>query len=297
MLTDKSKAYLAIAGSVLVWSTTSISTKILLRSLEPLQVMLIRFALGTLVLFLIWPKPLKEFGGKRELYYMMAGLTGVCMYFWMDHIALKYTTVTNVSVLTAITPVLTAAAAYFFLKEKELKGTFWIGALICLAGVVIYYLTGSSMKIHLLGDTIALASSFVWAVYSVFLTKISKFGLPLVQTTRRINLYGLGFMTILYLISGEKMNWSAVFEPISILNFIYLAAGASSLCFVAWSYALKIAGAGKTNVCSYFGVAVTIVFSAIILGERIGTAGILSAVMIMLGVVIAEQGDRIIRAF
>ena len=67
--------------TVLIWGTTFISTKILLKDFSPVEILLIRFVLGFLVLTAIYPRwlPFKE--KRQEILFMLAGLCGICLYY------------------------------------------------------------------------------------------------------------------------------------------------------------------------------------------------------------------------
>ena len=45
--------------TILLWGTTFISTKVLLRSFTPIEILFFRFIMGLIVLFLIYPYRLK----------------------------------------------------------------------------------------------------------------------------------------------------------------------------------------------------------------------------------------------
>ena len=56
---SKTLGYILALFTVLVWGTTFISTKTLLNTFTPLQVMLTRFVLGQLFLWLLRPRRLR----------------------------------------------------------------------------------------------------------------------------------------------------------------------------------------------------------------------------------------------
>ena len=60
--------------NVIVWGTTFISTKVLLESLEPLEILIYRFVIGYAALWCLKPQFLKWQGLKKEFAYFIAGL-------------------------------------------------------------------------------------------------------------------------------------------------------------------------------------------------------------------------------
>ena len=121
MHNDRALAHAAALFTILVWGTTFIATKILLSSFSPLEILVIRFAMGYLGLWFLdrirhGRKPAIPFQLKQELLFAGAGLTGVVMYYLLENYALTFTYASNVGILVSIAPLTTALLAPFFLK-------------------------------------------------------------------------------------------------------------------------------------------------------------------------------------
>ena len=67
--------------TVLVWGTTFVSTKVLLRAFTPLEIMVARFGLGFVALFAAGRGLVRPQKWQHELLFALAGLTGVSLYF------------------------------------------------------------------------------------------------------------------------------------------------------------------------------------------------------------------------
>ena len=87
--------------TILLWGTTFISTKVLLRSFTPIEILFFRFIMGLIVLFLIYPYRLKVTDKKQEWIFAGAGLSGITLYYLFENIALVYAPASNVGVITA----------------------------------------------------------------------------------------------------------------------------------------------------------------------------------------------------
>jgi hypothetical protein len=74
--------------TILLWGTTFISTKVLLRSFTPIEILFFRFIMGLIVLFLIYPYRLKVTDKKQEWIFAGAGLSGITLYYLFENIAL-----------------------------------------------------------------------------------------------------------------------------------------------------------------------------------------------------------------
>ena len=75
MSTQKTRVagHMAAIFTMLIWGTTFISTKVLLESLSPLEILVLRFVAGYIFLWLIRPVPLKLKSVKEELIMVVAG--------------------------------------------------------------------------------------------------------------------------------------------------------------------------------------------------------------------------------
>ena len=99
--------------TILLWGTTFVSIKILLEEFNPAEILLFRFILGYCALFLACPRRLKTTGTRQELTFVFAGLSGVCLYYLLENIALTYTMASNVGVVVSVSPFFTAILFHF----------------------------------------------------------------------------------------------------------------------------------------------------------------------------------------
>ena len=71
------QGHLLGAFSVLVWGTTFVATKVLLRTFSPIEIMIARFALGFLALLIVGRGLMRPQKKWHEALFAAAGLTGV----------------------------------------------------------------------------------------------------------------------------------------------------------------------------------------------------------------------------
>ena len=76
--------------TILIWGTTFISTKVLLRAFSPVEILVFRFLLGTIALCIACPHRLKVTDRKQEKYFIGAGICGVTIFFVGKHSAYLY---------------------------------------------------------------------------------------------------------------------------------------------------------------------------------------------------------------
>ena len=225
-LKSETAAHLTALATILIWGTTFISTKVLLREFSPIEILFLRFLLGFAALHLVRGKlPFRSW--KEERLYAGAGLTGVTLYFLFENIALTYTLASNVGVLVTVAPFFTALLSCFYLRGERPDLRFYAGFVLALAGVTLIMFSGSmTLKLNPAGDILALLAAFVWAVYSVLMKKIGQLGHPMAACTRRTFLYGLAFMLPALFFLDFSPAWGALRKPVNLCNFLYLGLGA-----------------------------------------------------------------------
>ena len=282
-------AHLAALTTILIWGTTFISTKVLLVAFTPIEILFFRFVIGFVALFVAHPKIIRFQKVKEELMFAGAGLCGVTMYFLCENIALTYTQASNVGIIVSVAPFFTAVLAHFFLKGERLKPRFLAGFVIAMAGVVLIALNGSYiLKLNPIGDILAVLACVFWAVYSVLMRKIGAWGYNNIAVTRRIFFYGLLFMLPALPFLNFRLGVQRLANPVNLLNLVFLAVGASALCFVIWNWCVGKLGAVKTSNYIYLIPLVTIVASYFILKERITIAALLGMLLTLLGLFLSE---------
>lgn len=290
MIKNNSYGHFFAALTIVIWATTFVSTKILLVSFAPIEILVFRFLIGLAALFAIYPKFLKFQGLKTEVLLTGAGLCGICLYYLLENIALTYTSASNVGIIVAAAPFFTAIFSKMFLDKKEKLGfTFVIGFILAMAGIItISFKNNNSIQINPFGDLLALGAAVVWALYSVLSKKITALELNTFQATRRTFLYGLIFMIPFSFIFKYKPDYTLIINKNNIFNLLYLGLGASALCFVTWNIAVKKLGAVKTGVYIYMVPVITIIASAIVLKEKITPALVAGALLTLTGLIVSE---------
>ncbi len=271
--------------TVLIWGVTFVSTKVLLATFTPVEILFIRFLIGAAVLFLLSPHVLKTKGWCEEKYFIAAGASGIFLYYFLENASLIWTSASNTGVIVSTAPFFTA----LFSKERKSK-YFFLGFASALIGITM--MSFGSLEVSssgLLGDMLSLLAAAVWGIYAVISKKISSFGYPEIQSTRRSFLYGLLFMIIPLLFWNGVGTERSVFEIENILNLLFLGAVASALCFVLWNVAVRKIGAVRTSVFIYLIPVITVVSSAIFLGERITIISGAGTILTLLGLFLSSK--------
>lgn len=274
--------------TIIVWGSTFITTKMLLSELTPVQIMLCRFAIAYVVLWLIRPKAEKT-TFKDELLFFAMGIFGCTLYFITENTALKYTLASNVSIIVAGAPIITAILAHFFVKGEKLRKNTVFGFFIAFAGVILVVFNGRFvLKLNPAGDVLSLGAAVSWAAYSVILrTCVDKFNS--VMLTRKLMFYGFVTALPIALIQGVRMPFEAFRKPDMLFCILFLGVIGSGICYVLWNKAISRLGVVTTNNYIYINPFVTLVTGGIFLKEPITVMGVIGAMLIVSGVVISSK--------
>jgi drug/metabolite transporter (DMT)-like permease len=287
---NMTKGHLAAALSVLIWGTTFIATMTLLREFQPSEIMFYRFLLGLVVLILLHPHRIKGTTLKQELYFAMAGGVGITIYFVLEKTALVYTAASNVGVIISTAPFFTALLACFMLKSEKPNKFFYLGFITAIIGITLISFNGVTvLGLNPLGDLLAVGAAIIWAGYNIILKKISQFGYTTMQVTRRTFVYAMLFMVPFILFTDFEFGLARLTTPGNLVSILYLGVGASAFGFALWNLAVKVLGAVRTTIYIYAIPVVTVISSALFLGERITWISATGTILALAGLFISER--------
>ncbi|MCM1355669.1 MAG: DMT family transporter [Staphylococcus sp.] len=290
--TPKSNLLLYHAGAaiaVIAWGVSFISTKVLLDSgLHPIEIYIYRFALAYLAMLLICHKRILSNSLRHEATFLLGGLFGGSIYFISENVALQYTLVSNVSLITSLSPLLTVLLVGFIYKGDRVPKETILGSVIAFLGVgLVIFNSSFSLTIKPLGDLLSLLAALCWAIYSIIIKQLT----PLYSTlfiTRKIFFYGVVTAIPFLLIEPEVTPPTVLLQPKLLLNILFLALFCSMFAYLMWAAIIGKIGAVKASNYMYFQPVVTLIFSYLILNEHISIIGYTGCAMILLGVWLAD---------
>lgn len=277
--------------SVVVWGSCYVLTKNLLNAgFTALQITPIRLALAYVVLLCMRPK-FQKLPAKDELIFVLIGLFGGSVYFFLQNTALTYTYAANVSIIICLTPIFTALLAWVFSRGNERLGKhLWLGSALAIAGVVLVVLNGS-LHFHLSpkGDILALAAGISWAVYSILIKRYTE-TMDGFLITRRVMFWAFVTAVPLMLLTDGMPNLAPLFTDWKVLlSWLFLGILGNAVCFALWNIAFVRLGVVVTNNYLYGSPFVTLLVGWLLLGEPISWMGLIGAVLITVGVILAQR--------
>ena len=297
--------HLLALAVVAVWGVTFVCTKVLIAAgLRPAEIFAIRFTLayaGIWVLSL-WQKDRVRLWARNwqdELMFVFLGITGGSFYFLTENTAIAYTQASNVAFLVCSAPLITALLSLLYRRlrhdrfaaalEDVSRNVFLVpGTLLAFGGMAVMLFDGARLQVFLQGDLLALGAALCWALYSLFMGKMTEeYGA--VFATRKVFIYGL--LTIIpFLLDGQGGISLALLAETRVWgNLLFLGLVASLACFVVWNLVMsKLGNITSTNYV-YLNPVFTLISAVILLGEHLTPAGAIGSALILGGVILAGQ--------
>lgn len=303
MATDHSKTksnktlilgHLGALLCVTMWGVSFVSTKVLLNyEMQPVEIYIYRFTIAYFIILAINHKRFMSDSWRDEGLLLMCGLLAGSIYFLAENFALRYTLVTNVSLLTSMSPLITALLVGLMYKSERPGAGMMMGSLIAFFGVACVIFNSSfNLQINPLGDLLAISAAFSWALYSLVLKRLNA-NYDIWFITRKTFFYGVLTALPFLMVEPPKYN---VMEALSIgpivINILFLAVGASLIGFVLWAETVKKVGALKANNYMYIQPVITMIFSALFLNEKVSVIGVTGCALILVGLWLGDYLSR-----
>lgn len=276
--------------TIIIWSNTFVSSKILLHNgLSPAEIFAIRFALAYVAIIPFTHSKLWCDNLKDELLMLVLGATGGALYFLAENTALKYTGVSNVCLLVCSAPLLTALLVRWFGKSEKMSSRLITGSLIAFAGAALVIVEDwKHMQLKLLGDMLALCGALSWAVYQLIIKRMcGKYSTVFI--TRKVFAYGLLTIAAFFVFDHPSFPLDSMLHPVVAGNLLFLGIIASGLCFWVWNIVIDHLGAVATSAYIYLQPLFAAITASFVLGEPITGAVVAGAVLIIAGVYWAEH--------
>ena len=290
--------HLGALFTVSVWGMSFVSTAVLLGyGLGPVEIYIYRFALAYLIMLLIDHRQLRAHSWRDELSLLLCGLTSGSIYYISENSALEFTLAADVSLITALAPLLTALFSGLMYKSERPSAGTWVGSIVAFVGVgcIIIKDDGSTSGMaRLLGDMLAFAAAVSWAIYSIVLRRISA-NYSTTFITRKTLFYGVVTALPFLALEDEMTPLATLVQTPVWSNLLFLGLVASLICFFLWSVSVKRLGAIMASNYLYFSPVVTLFAAWIVLGDKVSTMGYVGCALVIGGLVLSDYLSRYTR--
>lgn len=293
------KGYIFIAFSTLFFSTMEIAIKLAASDFNPLQLNLLRFLIGSIILAPLAIQHLKGSGFSLNksniLYFLFSGFMCVVVSMTFFQMAIVYSKASIVAILFSCNAVFLIPFAHFFLEEKLTKLSL-LSLLISLAGMI--FIVNPENLTNVTGMTLSLLAAVTFALYGIIGRRGSlKFGYDGVVQSSFSFLAGSAELFVLILITkiGPVAHWLqsiglGTFSNVPVLqgiswstlpSLIYLGVFVTGLGFSFYFLAMEETSAATASLVFFIKPALAPILALFILGEAM-TVNVLSGIVLIL---------------
>lgn len=282
------KALLAIS----FWGASFVATKIVLREVSPLAVVVIRFgiAIPVLVIVTVARREFKLPERKSLGWLIVLGLNGITVHQLLQANGLMTTTATNSGWIISLNPIFSALLAWLLLRESFGKLKV-MGLAIALFGAFLVIsrgqLGGGLFNIPATpGDFLVLLGSPNWALFTVLSKRLMDRGtwaMSPAMTLTCVMTFGWLALVPLFIASD---SWAAI-PHMTIEGWgsvLFLGILCSGAAYIFWYDALQVTGASQLAAFHYLQPFVTVIVAASLISERMTWITLLGGVIILFGV-------------
>jgi len=281
---------LCLGGAVLFWGTSFAATKTALDSFTPMATIWLRMIVAAVAFLPFLPRiPRPDY---RRGDWKLLGLAAMCipcLYYLAEGYAVRFTTSSQAGVISAIVPLLVAAGAAIFLKER-LTGRSIAAIAASLVGVAILSAGGSAQAAApnpVLGNTLEVLAMVAAAGSMLSIKHLSSRYNPWWLTGMQAIVGVIFFAPIALLtqstpwLQAPAVAWACV---------AYLGIFVSLGAFGLYNSALKALPASRAALSINLVPAVALITGWFVRGEELSLLQLGACALIVGAVVFAETG-------
>lgn len=283
-----------LLGAVILWALSYPMTKFAVGQFEPIALACIRFvAASSVLLVILW---LRErdlaIRGEDLPRLVVAGFLGVTLTQATWVYAFLFTSASNISLLGATTPIVTAALGTAVGLERSGR-RHWAAAGLGFGGVVLIMLGGPggpSAESGLPGDVLALVSTVAAAASTlVIVPLLTRYSVARVVTYEL--LIGALMLVPIALPAMLAQDTSRItVEGWASLAYLVLATGV--VTNLLYATAIRRVGASRSAVYRYLQAFLGVVFAVILLGEHVGVVQLVGGAIVVWSVLLSRSSNR-----
>ena len=297
-MTARTKAYLSLLVTALIWGAAFPIIKPSLSFVSPFQFLYLRFLIAaplTLPFIYFYFKRLKP-SLKTIKKIVLLELFGSPFALSILYIGLSKTSALEASLIGATSPILVTLGGILFLREKEEK-LEWIGLALSFVGTLLLIfdplLSGKnlSQSFSFSGNLIILLYNFIITAYYLIVKKAYR-GIPKLFATSisySVSLVALFFFLIL---SNQSVSPSLLTTPSVAIAAIYMGIFGSIIALTCRIFGQDQIEASEASLFSYLQGVFAIPFAYFLLNEVPSYIQILAVLIISSGVFLGEYRPK-----
>lgn len=273
----------------LILGSTLVVSRLALHFLGPLSLTAFRYLFAFLILVPFMPHR-NLFGRWTPRTWLMLLLIGVSFYVLGNGaliLGLRFLSATTDGLLLNLVPLLVLVAGVIWLKEMPTYMQL-VGVVIVVLGGILFFSPGLSAG-EPLGLAIVTVGLLGNAAYGLLGRTLAREGRvdTLSLTAIPLALGGLLLLPFALLIEGVP-----TFIPQAWGMVVFLAVINTAIAYVLYNHALKVLAAFELSVILSINPLITVLWSWLLLGERLQSLQILGMAVVVIGVALVQANQR-----
>lgn len=290
------KVYFLLILTAALWGGNPIAVKGILDEISPLMLIFVRFiGISVILLAIIFYKEGRQAWPPRKHVpaLIMMGFTGIVLNNGLQFTGLQYSTAINCTLVSTLTPAITALLAGIFLDE-HMRRQQWLGIAISFIGTLYLIAHGSLDNLRSLtfnqGDILFVIAQISWVFYSILGQKVMEDMSPL-ATTAWASLAGaiLIGVTILY----EGIEAPVHLSYLGWFSMVYMIIGSGILAFIWFNIGVSVVGSNNTAIFFNIIPLTGMLLAVVLLNEHLGWQEMFGGIWIMLGVYLTTHQSEV----
>jgi drug/metabolite transporter (DMT)-like permease len=276
----------------LIWGLNFSVTKVALADIPPLPFTAVRFAIASVLLWLVWrvaeePAPLP---GRSLRTLILLGLLGNTCYQLAFTVGLDRTAATNSALILSTVPTVVALLAGALGLERITPRMWWgiglgtVGVMLVIATRGVGFSTGT-----LVGDALTVFAVLCWAGYTLWLRRVPP-EISSLRVTTLTTIAGTPGLVLAGIPGMLRQDWGAV-RLQAWVGLAYAAVLSLVVAYFIWNRSVKAVGATRTAIYMCVTPLFAVAGAWFLLGERPHPLQGVGAVLIVAGVLLTRSED------
>ena len=288
--------YLFALGATAIWSGNFIVACCLSESVPPVTIAFWRWVVAVIAFLPFALKPLvseRQILLKNVHYLAITALLGVTVFNTLIYIAGHTTTALNLSLIAITFPIFIVILSRI-LYEELITANKLLGIVLVTCGVLLLITKGDLSVLTTItftvGDFWMLLASLIFAVYSLLIKRKPK---ELSIWSFQLSTFSMGLLFLFPFFVWESTTTPQVhYTTTTILAILYVGIFASLTAFVFWNKAILTIGPSKAGLIYYTLPLFSGFLAYLLLKESIGVIHLISAVLIISGILTANHQTK-----
>lgn len=287
------RTYLKLVLTMFFWGGTWIAARVVVQEVAPMAAAAWRFFFATVGLgaLVVWHYRRLPALSKREWGHVIAlGTSGIFLYNLCFLYGMRHMTAGHGALVVAVTPVLVALGAWWWLAEP-MTARKAAGSALALLGCLTVIGRGSPLA-PLSGDIgrgeiLILGCALLWAAYTLIGRVAMRTLSPLVATTYASAVGGLCLFASA--LATSPADLAPTYSLRAWFAILFLGVLGTTLGFTWFNQAVRDIGAARASVFINLVPVAAVLQAAVLLGERLEISILAGGLLVLVGVTLTQS--------